>query len=363
MLSIAAGSGHTQAASALAEGLRSLGDWDCHIADAFREFNPLLDRAVVGTYLEVLKHTPKVFGFLYRQAASESLAPGAKRELMRLLRRLTAPKLTQRLAEIAPRVVICTHPFPLGIMSVLKERGEFRSSLVAAMTDHAAHPFWTFPGVDLYLWPNHEVAQYLGPAIGGARAAVTGIPIAPAFERAREPLATYDALVMGGGLGLGRLVELVDHLVERVGASVAVVTGRNEELRSKLSRSAGRYPAGRVGVFGFTLEIPRLMASARLLLTKAGGLTTAEALALGLPMILVQPLPGPEQENADYLVRLGAGVRADDPLEAAVVARYLLNSPKDLEAMGARALVLGRPRSAHMAASAITELVERGEAR
>jgi processive 1,2-diacylglycerol beta-glucosyltransferase len=157
-------------------------------------------------------------------------------------------------------------------------------------------------------------------------------------------------LVSAGGFGAGPVERLVRALLElRHSAQVAVICGRSEELKGRLNGLAETHPSTHpvaLTVLGYTTEIDEYMAAADLLVGKPGGLTTSEALGKGLPMIIVNPIPGQEERNADHLLEAGAAIRCNNlPVLAWKIDR-LLDAPERLVAMRAQVRRLARPQAA-----------------
>jgi len=371
ILSVSAGAGHMRAAEAIRSALRE----ECPAAettilDTFRYTSPLLEKVVLGTYMEMLKVTPVVYGYLYRQAESgQPLSGFAKQEFNRILNKFTAPRLVQFLNQKRPQVVVCTHPFPVGVLDRLKERGLFGASVLATITDFTVHPFWVFPTVEAYAVADDGLRPALtGQGIAPERVHATGIPIDPLFERPvdrREVLSRLElagdppvVLVIGGGLGLGPLAEVVQALGGGdVPCQILVVAGSNEQLRARLERMTASL-VNPVRVFGFVQNIHELMSAADLLVGKAGGLTCAEAMAKGLPVFICDPLPGQEERNAQFLQEAGAALLVDGTKQLVAELRAVLTSPERLRAMSAAAGRLGRPRAARAVVDLLIRLLQ-----
>ncbi len=153
-------------------------------------------------------------------------------------------------------------------------------------------------------------------------------------------------LMMSGGFGVGAIDELAERVL-RASPEVQVVAlaGKNQALLGRLKRLGERHP-GRLFPQGFTRTIERVMACADLAITKPGGLTTAECLAVGLPLIVISPIPGQEERNATYLLEHGAALMAYDAAGLEYRVRQLLAEPQRLRAMRAAAKRLGRPDAA-----------------
>ncbi|MCL6634933.1 MAG: galactosyldiacylglycerol synthase [Peptococcaceae bacterium] len=327
------------------------------ILDTFRYASPFLEKVVLGTYMEILKMSPVIYGYLYRQAErGQPLSGRGKVEFNRILSIVAAPRLERFMSSFRPDLVVCTHPFPLGILSYMKKRGTYTGPVFATITDFTVHSFWIFPEVDCYIIGSEAlVPQCEDYEVAPGRICPTGIPIDPAFNvryekrRLREQLGLDPALpvilVMGGGLGMGPLASAVKTLGGvRSDYQLMVVAGTNRALQDKLNRIIPGLPC-RAKVFGFVDNIHQLMAASDCMVGKAGGLTCAEALAAGLPLIIVDPLPGQEERNTEFMTAVGAGVRVKER-ELAGVVRACLEEPGRLEGMARAAAGLGKPRAA-----------------
>nr|WP_238457675.1 glycosyltransferase [Desulforamulus ferrireducens] len=338
------------------------------ILDTFRYASPLIEKIVLGAYMEIIKMTPLIYGYLYRQAEKEKPLSGfAKQEFNRIINKLAAPKLISFIEEMAPQVIVCTHPFPLGILADLRRQGKCDVPIVAAITDFTVHPFWLFEDVDCYLVAADSLVQaFADYGIDRQRIAATGIPIDPAFNLPHNRSALRQQwqmdpelpaiLVMGGGLGMGPLADVVKELAAaRLPCQLMVVCGRNEQLRNKLSKA--NLPAT-VHVLGYLQNIHELMAACDVMVGKAGGLTSSEAMASGLPMFITAPIPGQEERNAEFLESAGAAKLVKDPKDLVTQIRKYLARPAWQAAMCEAARKIGRPMSAAMAVEIMENLVE-----
>ncbi|MHB1044243.1 MAG: MGDG synthase family glycosyltransferase [Eubacteriales bacterium] len=363
------GAGHKRAAEALKKAaLETVPGAEAVILDTFRYASPFVEKMILGTYMEILKVSPVVYGFLYRQSErGQPLSGRGKTEFNRILNLLAAPRLVEYIKNFEPQAVVCTHPFPLGIVSLMKKRGTFKGLLTAAITDFTLHTFWVFPEVDQYfIGAEGLYAQYEEFSIDRSRVRATGIPIDPAFTQRnnREELrAGLDltpgvpvVLILGGGLGMGPLEAAVQSLLKSpVGCQIMVVTGTNKQLYDKLTLTSEEAPH-KLKVFGYVDNIHELMMAADMMAGKAGGLTCAEALACGLPIFLVDPLPGQEERNVEFLTSTGAAVSVNDKDLAGIVGSYL-NEPGRLREMARASARLGRPRAAYEAINTLEALL------
>lgn len=357
LLHIPVGQGHTRAAQAVASALRQVSDSvRTRIADAAKHVNPVVARTVISMYMDVIRVTPAVWSYVYRQAEKELFAEYGRQELATVIRTLSSSETTRLLDEYKPDIIVSTHPFPLGVMSEMKRRGLTDAKLVGVITDYTVHPFWIYDNTDCYTLATESLL--LSAAVRhlpDERLLVTGIPIDPAFS---EPTSKEDArrrlgflpddrvvLVMGGGLGMGPVEQVVRELASgEEPVKTVVVVGKNQSLYQKLRQMDS--PTKNVRVFGFIDWVHEIMAASDIIITKAGGLTAAEAMAKALPMIIVSPIPGQEQRNTDFLVTRGAAARADNAHAASELARRILRRERIMNAMRSACRSLGRPNAA-----------------
>ncbi len=366
ILSVTAGTGHMQAASAVKSAIiEKYPRAEVTVLDTFRYTSPFLEKVVLGTYMEMLKVTPVIYGYLYRRAEKGQVLSGfAKNEFNRIINRFSAAKLIDFLEEKKPQAVICTHPFPLGILAALRRDKRFEPLIVGVVTDFTVHSYWIFPEIDCYLVPAEELVGEFGYyRIPTEKVYPTGIPIDLRFSvfldkkivRSQLGLDLYlpTILVMGGGLGMGSVAETVRALGSgKTPCQLLVVAGKNGQLRMKLEQLAGEL-ANRVDVFGYVSNINELMSASDLMVGKAGGLTCAEAMARHLPMFIYDPLPGQEERNAEFLEAAGAAVKISKDGNLARRVADCLSNPSCLEKMARAAKSLARPEAAREAVDII----------
>ncbi|MFC4768289.1 MGDG synthase family glycosyltransferase [Effusibacillus consociatus] len=225
------------------------------------------------------------------------------------------------LGRLSPDAVVCTHPLPACLIAEMKRKG-LRVPLCTVLTDFDIHGYWTHPGVDLYCVPNQEMAAALRDRVKGqSEVRVTGIPIARSFGTEIPNLkrignsSTKRILIMGGGLGIG-VLPMVQQIVQSDGKDeITVVCGKNQALRRELQEEYG--DLSNVTILGYMRQVSRLMSTSDLLVTKPGGLTVSEALAMKLPMVLYTPIPGHEWRNGQLMSKLGVAVAARTEIVAA----------------------------------------------
>ncbi|MBM7854433.1 processive 1,2-diacylglycerol beta-glucosyltransferase [Desulfohalotomaculum tongense] len=370
MLTVSAGDGHTRAAEAVKKQFLTLFPAArVSIVDTFRYASPLVEKMVLGAYLEIIKLSPMVYRYLYYKAEkTQPLSGFAKMEFNRIINKLAAPKLVSLINSFQPQVILCTHPFPLGIISSLKLDGKLDVPVLATITDFAVHPFWIYPGVDCYCVASQELKlSFARYGVDDSKVVVTGIPIDPVFnnvekkellkKRLQLSADLPAVLVSGGGLGMGPLEEVVKALGSRQ-CQLLVVCGRNESLKGKIENLAGRLK-GQVQVYGFVDNIHELMGAADLMVSKAGGLTCSEAMAVGLPLFITAPIPGQEERNTEYLVKQGAAIAIKDSRHLLDEFDRCFTEPQLIAGMARKAKKIGCPNSSYQVVSLIQQIYEK----
>ncbi len=354
-------SGHASAALALEAEALSRGARTARVCVA-QHYHPVAGRAISRLYLAMVRRAP---GF-WRGIYDHSLTARAARAARAVYFALEKGRLAETVRGFAPDVVVCTQAATMGVLAQAKARGGFTAPVVAVLTDYGVHGHWAEPLADLYLVPCAETAAALASrGVPRERIRETGIPIDPAYARPpdraaarRESgLADGEALILltGGSRGLGPMERIAGSLLERLsGVLVIAACGSDDALRARL---AARYVGDRRLRAEAILEparMRRLLSASDLVVGKAGGLTAAEAMACGVPLLVVEPIPGQEERNAEFLVRRGAAVLAAEPGGAGELAGTLLNDACRLQAMRDSSAMLGVPDSARRSYAGVT---------
>ena len=353
---VTAGSGHLQAAAALEEAWRTLRPRDQVEKLDVLDFTSKLYRTFyVESYVKVIEHAPELWAHVFKKTDNPLLVRKLTR-FRRALAQMTTTKFARRIEEWAPEVVLCTHYLPLEIMGrVTRENGTGATTfIVSTVTDFEAHALWMEASVDLYCVAAEETkARLVARGAAADNVAVTGIPISARFSSRLNPAALrkrlglrddlHTLLVLGGGFGLGPVAEILNELNKLTRPiQILVVCGRNDELRRELAMLDRHQPTH---LFGFVQNMQELMAVSDLVITKPGGLTTSEALALGKPLFVLNPIPGQEAANSDFLLQNGAALKANRMEDLPFRLDKLLGSAR-LAEMAAAAKRLGRPHAA-----------------
>ena len=368
ILSASAGTGHVRAAEALEKVFRQRPDvGEVRNVDALRFTNRLFRDFYSKLYISLVQRAPTILGIVYN-----STDEPWKTDRMRLmLDRLNTGPLVRFIKKFNPDITVCTHFLPSEIISYLITTGKLDARLSIVVTDLDVHAMWlcrTFHRYFVALEESKVHLQILG--LPGENITVSGIPIDPAFgqvgnrdEMRRE--SGFDTnrplfLISGGALGVSPAAGVLDGLARlRHPAQAIVVCGKNAEMKAGMEAQARAIEAANPGltfrILGYTDEMHRWMQISDLFIGKPGGLTTAEALACGLPMIIVAPIPGQEERNSDHLLEKGIALKCNEFTTLAYKIDGLLDHPEQLAAMREKATALGRP---HAAATIVDTLLD-----
>jgi processive 1,2-diacylglycerol beta-glucosyltransferase len=359
VLSASVGAGHLRAAQAVELALRQVApEAAVRNVDVLEWTNAAFRRLYGKFYLDLVNKAPHVLGYFYDLMDQPSRSGKNRTDRLRLaVEKLNLRKFIRFLKDEPPDLVINTHFLPAEIIASLRRKGDLSLRQVTATTDFETHRLWVNQPCDRYFTATDEGAQYLRHwGVPAEHVIVTGIPIHPVFAKPKdrgECLARHGltgerpiVLQLSGGFGVGPIAKLYRALLEvSRPIDLVAVAGRNEAVKKELE--AIEVPARhRTKVLGFTDQIDELMAAADVVVSKPGGLTTSETLARGAVMAIVNPIPGQESRNSDYLLENGAAIKVNNVGTLAYKMDGLLGDPARLAQLKANAARLARPRAA-----------------
>ncbi|MEX0774870.1 MAG: glycosyltransferase [Phycisphaeraceae bacterium] len=361
ILSASAGAGHMRAAEALEKAFVEQGAArEVRHVDTLQYTTAMFRKVYADAYIKLVNGFPTILGWLYDRLDD----PEDDRRLSQILNKLNAVRFTRMLLEFQPDIAVCTHFLPSELVARQKRKGHLNCPLATVVTDMDVHAYWLCPGCEHYFVAIDETAVHLREmGVPEGDLTVSGIPIDPVFAQPKskadmrrhyglEP-ETTTILVATGGFGVGPIDHLIQSLLKiRHRVQLVVICGRNEELKIKLddmaASLAGQRPEmPRMHIVGFTREMDQYMAASDILVGKPGGLTTSEALAKGLVMCIVNPIPGQEERNSDHLLEEGAAIRCNNLPTLAWKIDQLLDDPARLAAIHANVARLGHADAAH----------------
>jgi processive 1,2-diacylglycerol beta-glucosyltransferase len=370
ILAASSGAGHLIAARALEHEVRAQAPGArVEVLDVLTITNALFRKLYAGGYLGIVRHLPSAMGWLYdtmdrpdawgKDATRICVQNASKRPIVRHV-------LQQR-----PALIINTHYLPGEIVAQMRRAGQLACPQVTVTTDYETHRIWVQEPAERYYTATEDGKVYLTTwGVAPERVLVTGIPVRPGFaqvidQREARQRCGLDphcpvVLLLCGGFGVGPIAGLLHELVRMPGAAqVVAIAGRNEVLRRRLERQAEGAPRP-VRVIGFTDQVHEWMYAADVVVTKPGGLTVAESLACGLPLVIVNPIPGQETRNADYLLEHGAAIKVNHVRMLGHRVSGLLADGPRLEGLRAAAQAIARPHAARdIVADALTFVSDR----
>lgn len=348
------GSGHTRAAQAVSAAIKKLDPHaETKVANVFDLFHPWIGQTILSVYLRILACFPSLYGSMYGWGNNSAFAITGREIISSFLAR----QMHTYIKSFQPDAIICTHATPAGLVAFLARKKAFKLPSFAIVTDFVVHRLWVYPEIDYYYVAHPALRDYLADhGIDYSRTQAAGIPIAANFNgninkseiQHRLNLQSHrkTILLMGGGAGVLPMKEVIDICEQiEIPLQIIIVTGNNERLLKKVEVLA-HTSRHLIRPLGFVSNIDELMSISDLLISKPGGMTSAEALVKSLPMIIYKPIPGQEEANTCYLVSEGAAIRANSPNELKGHIQVLLNNVNETYRMTQKIRLLARPAAA-----------------
>ena len=289
---------------------------------------------------------------------------GGLSKISNSINRVMAIKLNKLLQEFKPDLIISTHPFSSQMCSYLKKKRIINCKLATVMTDFHVHNQWLYlpEFVDFFFVANNIMKNDMkkNDLIPESKIYVTGIPISDKFKKTYNKKEICDEfwldynkttiLFFGGGeFGLGRemsymTLKTLIRLFKEI--QIVAISGKNKKMNESFNNLVLKTNSSdRVKVIEYTDKVAELMSISSLVVTKAGGLTIAESLASALPIIIINPIPGQEEENAEFLVNAGCAIwiKKDDNIARAL--KTLSRNKEKQEEMKENSMKLAKPNA------------------
>lgn len=361
------GSGHIRAAQSIQQALTDIQpDVETQLVNVFDFFSPKLGKTILAFYLKILKVYPKLYGMAYGWGNSSRFALWGRQIISRYL----ANRMLSYISEYKPSVIVCTHATSAGLVANLLQRSLLHTPSIGVITDFSIHRLWVYPELTRYYVANHAMRGFLADYnIPLSRSSVSGIPIMPQFTVKQNKslvirklglnASVNTVLIMGGGAGIMPLDLIVRACCElNDPLQLIVVAGHNQNMYNKLANIKNTVNKS-ILLYAYTDNIHELMSVSDLLISKPGGVSSAEALAVGLPLIIFKPIPGVEEANTDYLVSTGSAARADTLEAVKILVESLLRDSKKKASMQHLAYSAGKPQAAACIAGEILHMLGR----
>ena len=352
------GMGHISAANALTQAFSRFPGTEVLSEDALAYASLVYRNAVIQAYKNSSEKVPQLYKALYEGSDISDLERSLDSNLA--WAKLELPffrRLGRLIRETAPDAIVCVQQIPSRLLQLLEPEDKVSKPQYVVVTDLIAHSTWLNYGVDGYFLPNDLSANILKQrGVNPSLLHITGIPVKLEISKPKSKLEVRSrhhlpqdlsvVTLFGGGLNSRRVYAIVSSLLETLSsAMIVVVAGRNEDLLDTLTDLRDS-PHVRLRKLGTIDYVDDLIVASDLIITKAGGLITSEILARGTPTIIVDPIPGQEEQNADVIAAAGAGVQLRLLEMVGPAVKYLLNHPERLDQMRQSALELGKPDAA-----------------
>ena len=353
------GGGHLNAAKSIQEYINNnYTDCKTELVDCMKYVSKPIEKITTTAYKEMAKKFPWAWGKMYTDAQKGPIAHIASRS-----NTIFAIKLLKLLRNKKPDIIISTHPFGSQMCSYLKRKGKINSKIATIMTDFSPHDQWLVghDDTDYFFVAHDKMKEYLiSKNVNSSKIYTTGIPISSKFLTEFNKTEIYKSFGLknniktilffaGGEFGLGRTktLEIFKTLVKDFNnIQIIAIAGKNIKMKLGFDDIVNTYKKfDSIKILDFTDKVPELMAISDLVISKPGGLTTSESLASNLPMVIINPIPGQEEENAEFLESKGTAIwikKEDSPFK---ILDGIINNQQKLDDMKKSTISLAKKHS------------------
>lgn len=369
-LSVPTGGGHHQAAKAMESYFAGRNDVECRMLDIAENVNSTLAEAVSKGYILSTTITPKIYGSLYDLLDMRTSPQGEVSKTIKFLSTAFRKKLYAYIEAFRPDVIVSTHLFATITINRIATHHPITAKLISIVTDFTIHPMWEQAKSDYYITAS-ELLSYQAIKKWGSVENVLplGIPISPKFSKkvppaeARKALGIADkftVLVMMGSMGYGthtlEMLKKLDSLEEDF--QILVVCGSNDKLKAKVDKMKRRKD---ILTYGFMNNVDVLMDACNCIITKPGGLSTSEALAKRLPILMLDPIPGQEDRNKEFMLNNGIALNLSETFGADEAVYQLIHYPFKAMRLSENTQHFAKPHAARDLGEFMLEICNREE--
>lgn len=366
ILSISTGQGHHATGQAIQNTFGEMGI-TCDTLDAYEYIEPLLSEFVSKGYLFSAAYAKRISSKVYNIVVNKN-KPVKKYSVPKITNTVWAKDLKHYIQEHAPDVIICTHVLAATLVNIMKERQWTNAITVGIVTDFTVHPLWEEARLlDYYVTPSELLEfQMSKKGLDIGKMLPYGIPIKPKFSERMDrsearkqlnlDLHKLTILLMSGSMGYGKINESIEKLDKLdIDFQVIVVCGNNKRMLKKVKELSTQK---KFHIYGYVDNVDVMMDASDCIVTKPGGITSSEALAKGLPMIMINPIPGHEMRNAEFMLNNGLALYATKsfPLEEAVFS--LFKHPERISYLRSTIDIFGRQNSTQNLCDFLVKKVE-----
>ncbi len=353
------GGGHLSAAKSIETYFKNnYQNIDIKLIDCMKYINKTIEKISTAAYREMAKKVPWAWGKIYSDSQKGPLAHISSRA-----NAIMAVKLLKLLKQENPDLIISTHPFGSQMCGYLKRKGKINSEIATILTDFKSHDQWLVENnyINYFFVSNNNMKyELMNRNIPEQKIFVTGIPVSEKFLKNYNKKEILNQLnfsenkktilfFAGGEFGLGKskTLEIFEKLVSNFeNIQIIAISGKNETMKNNFIKITNEYKRNNsVTILEFTDKVAQFMSVSTLVITKPGGLTSTEALTSNLPMLIINPIPGQEEENAEFLEenKVAIWLKKDDDINS--ILNILLNNENILKTMKDNTRLISRPNS------------------
>ena len=350
------GGGHFKAAEGIKNYIsENYENTSVKMIDALKYTNKLVDKMIISSYVNMARYSPKMWGEIYKFSEKQYSVANFSNAVQKIL----SQKLFKLLQSENPTTIISTHPFITEMVASLKKHNKISTELNVIITDYVSHKFWELKPeyVNRYFVANEEMKYGLiHNGISANKIFVTGIPVGPAFLADYNKSEIYKefeldenkktVLLFGGGeYGLSSVKKFLEGILSiKEDIQMVAIAGKNTKTQKMFREVTSKYNK-KVVILGYTTKVPELMQIADFIISKPGGLTTTEVLVSNVPFVIINPVPGQEEGNADFLLNSGAAVRIFDADKTKPFFEELINNEPRIKGMKEMQKLIAKPYS------------------
>ncbi|MFH1645938.1 MAG: glycosyltransferase [Candidatus Omnitrophota bacterium] len=362
-----AGAGHKKAAEAVYKALLEKNNDNAKVTciDTLDYSNLFFKFSYRGVYIFLISRFPKLWGFFYN-LLNNRIFFTLNSPFRRFFNFLNTKKLLKFVDKEKFDLIISTHFMATEVIGRHKQKGKTSAKLVNIITDFKPHLFWVSKYVDSYIVASDVTySELLKIDVDLSKVKVMGIPIDKKFglkepkSNVRQRLGLsadkFTVLVMGGGYGIGPIAKTVESLqASEADFQMIVVCGHNKKLCDKLEEDKRRSQKPCL-IVGYSDDVDEMLSASDIMLSKAGGLAVSEALAKGVPIVALNPIPGQEKRNADFIVENGLGFVVSNFEQLKTCVEKLIIDKDRLLEIKRKSIMISSPDSAATIAEYVLE--------
>lgn len=354
-LSVPAGGGHHQTAKAMTDYFAGRDDVETKILDVAENVNNVLKELISKGYILSTMIMPKTYSAIYDILDAKTSDDDEITRYNKLISNAFKKRLRKYIEDYRPDVIVSTHSFATLVLNRIAKRHKIDAKIISIVTDFTMHPLWEQTKSDYYIIPSELLSYQAIKKLGPDKTILPlGIPISPKFSIKTEKAIAraslgldnkFTVLVMMGSMGYGKaavdIIKQLDKLPDDF--QILVVCGKNKRLKSSVSKLKVHR---KLIAYGFVNNVDQLMDCADCVITKPGGLSTSEALAKNVPLILANPIPGQEDRNLEFMLNHGIAISLSDTFPADEAVYLLMNYPHVSQQLKENSKRLAKPDAA-----------------